>query len=142
MVRDPDDSARGVGLESRRKHVGHLVVTAVSSKDLVRDPVCTARCSPKRTVDDVSGFFGSRRIPPMGKILASWRHPRFTVLPGYRRRGDFRHSAFLRWQTGGGDSDYPLPVMGGVSLLLYGVIGASRSSRIDQIESTATKRKT
>lgn len=60
----------------------------------------------------------------MGKILASWRSPAFTV----RVIGGAAIFAILLSCVGklaAAIQIIPLPVMGGVSLLLYGVIGAS-----------------
>ncbi|QUI98213.1 hypothetical protein KCP74_12730 [Salmonella enterica subsp. enterica] len=72
----------------------------------------------------VSGFFGSTPNTPMGKY---WRH-------GDRTRLQYRLSAARRFfairscvgKLAAAIQIIPLPVIGGVSLLLYGVIGASK----------------
>lgn len=92
------------------EHVGHLVVTAnIVKKDLVRDPVCTARCSLTDCRRSFPVSSAPRRIPPMGKILASWRSPAFTVpgLSAARRFSPFCFPALANWRRRFRLSRYP-----------------------------------
>ncbi|EIE5826637.1 uracil permease [Salmonella enterica] len=93
------------------EHVGHLVVTAnIVKKDLVRDPGLHRSMFANGLSTIVSGFFGSTPNTTYGENIGVMAITR----------------VYSTWVIGGAAIQIiPLPVMGGVSLLLYGVIGAS-----------------
>ncbi|SUH35840.1 uracil permease [Salmonella enterica subsp. enterica] len=117
------------------EHVGHLVVTAniVQKGFSARSPVLHRSMFANGLSTIVSGFFGSTPNTTYGENIGVMAiTPRLQYL-GYRRRGDFRHSAFLRWQTGGGDSDYPVTRDGrrlAAVVRRYRRVGDSRLDRI------------
>ncbi|WP_036769245.1 uracil permease [Photorhabdus australis] len=108
------------------EHVGHLVVTAnIVKKDLLKEPGlhCSMFANGFSTV--ISGFFGSTPNTTYGenigvmaitKVYSTWVIGGAAIL------------AILLSCVGklaAAIQAVPVPVMGGVSLLLYGVIGAS-----------------
>lgn len=108
------------------EHVGHLVVTAnIVKKDLIRDPGLHRSMFANGISTVISGFFGSTPNTTYGenigvmaitKVYSTW------VIGG---------AAILAimlscvGKLAAAIQAVPVPVMGGVSLLLYGVIGAS-----------------
>ena len=108
------------------EHVGHLVVTAnIVKKDLIRDPGLHRSMFANGISTVFSGFFGSTPNTTYGenigvmaitKVYSTWVIGGAAVL------------AILLSCIGklaAAIQAVPVPVMGGVSLLLYGVIGAS-----------------
>jgi uracil permease len=108
------------------EHVGHLVVTAnIVKKDLLRDPGLHRSMLANGLSTVISGFFGSTPNTTYGenigvmaitKVYSTWVIGGAAVL------------AILLSCCGklaAAIQAVPVPVMGGVSLLLYGVIGAS-----------------
>lgn len=108
------------------EHVGHLVVTAnIVKKDLLRDPGLHRSMFANGISTVISGFFGSTPNTTYGenigvmaitKVYSTWVIGGAAVL------------AILLSCVGklaAAIQAVPVPVMGGVSLLLYGVIGAS-----------------
>ncbi|MGC6387676.1 uracil permease [Ewingella sp. S1.OA.A_B6] len=108
------------------EHVGHLVVTAnIVKKDLLRDPGLHRSMLANGLSTVLSGFFGSTPNTTYGenigvmaitKVYSTW------VIGG---------AAILAimlsciGKLAAAIQAVPVPVMGGVSLLLYGVIAAS-----------------
>ncbi|EML5997445.1 uracil permease [Klebsiella pneumoniae] len=94
------------------EHVGHLVVTAnIVKRDLIRDPGLHRSMFANGLSTIVSGFFGSTPNTTYGENI-----------------GGAAIIAILLSCVGklaAAIQIIPVPVMGGVSLLLYGVIGAS-----------------
>ncbi len=116
------------------EHVGHLVVTAnIVKKDLVRDPGLHRSMFANGLSTIVSGFFGSTPNTTYGEnigVMAITRVYSTWVIGG---AAIFRHSAFLRRQTGGGDSDYPVTRDGrrlAAVVRRYRRVGDSRIDRI------------
>lgn len=108
------------------EHVGHLVVTAnIVKKDLLQDPGLHRSMFANGFSTILSGFFGSTPNTTYGenigvmaitKVYSSWVIGGAAVL------------AILLSCIGklaAAIQVIPVPVMGGISLLLYGVIGAS-----------------
>ncbi|MTD37757.1 uracil permease [Erwinia sp. CPCC 100877] len=108
------------------EHVGHLVVTGnIVRKDLVRDPGLHRSMFANGFSTVLSGFFGSTPNTTYGenigvmaitKVYSTWVIGGAAIL------------AILLSCIGklaAAIQIIPVPVMGGVSLLLYGVIGAS-----------------
>jgi uracil permease len=108
------------------EHVGHLVVTGnIVRKDLVRDPGLHRSMFANGFSTMFSGFFGSTPNTTYGenigvmaitKVYSTWVIGGAAIL------------AILLSCIGklaAAIQIIPVPVMGGVSLLLYGVIGAS-----------------
>lgn len=108
------------------EHVGHLVVTAnIVKRDLMKDPGLHRSMFANGFSTVLSGFFGSTPNTTYGenigvmaitKVYSSWVIGGAAVL------------AILLSCVGklaAAIAAVPVPVMGGVSLLLYGVIGAS-----------------
>ncbi|MNG75836.1 Uracil permease [compost metagenome] len=108
------------------EHVGHLVVTAnIVKKDLLRDPGLHRSMFANGISTVISGFFGSTPNTTYGenigvmaitKVYSTWVIGGAAIL------------AILLSCVGklaAAIQAVPVPVMGGVSLLLYGVIGAS-----------------
>ncbi|WP_241595421.1 uracil permease [Rosenbergiella epipactidis] len=108
------------------EHVGHLVVTAnIVKRDLIRDPGLHRSMLANGLSTLFSGFFGSTPNTTYGENIGVMAITR----------------AYSTWVIGGAAimaialscvgklaaiiQAIPVPVMGGVSLLLYGVIGAS-----------------
>ncbi len=108
------------------EHVGHLVVTAnIVKKDLVRDPGLHRSMFANGLSTVISGFFGSTPNTTYGENIGVMAITR----------------VYSTWVIGGAAilaillscigklaaviQAVPTPVMGGVSLLLYGIIGAS-----------------
>ncbi|VCY43543.1 Uracil permease [Klebsiella pneumoniae] len=107
------------------EHVGHLVVTAnIVKRDLIRDPGLHRSMFANGLSTIVSGFFGSTPNTTYGENIGVMAITR-VYSTGNRRRGD--HSILLSCvgKLAAAIQIIPVPVMGGVSLLLYGVIGAS-----------------
>ena len=106
------------------EHVGHLVVTAnIVKKYSIRDPglhrSMFANCA------DYSGFFGSTPNTTYGEnigVMAITRVYSTWVIGG---AAIFAILLSCVGKLAAAIQIIPLPVMGGVSLLLYGVIGAS-----------------
>ncbi len=108
------------------EHVGHLVVTAnIVKKDLIRDPGLHRSMFANGLSTVISGFFGSTPNTTYGEnigVMAITRVYSTWVI------GGAAIIAILLSCVGklaAAIQMIPLPVMGGVSLLLYGVIGAS-----------------
>nr|WP_229015595.1 uracil permease [Photorhabdus bodei] len=108
------------------EHVGHLVVTAnIVKKDLLKEPGLHRSMFANGFSTVISGFFGSTPNTTYGenigvmaitKVYSTWVIGGAAVL------------AILLSCVGklaAAIQAVPIPVMGGVSLLLYGVIGAS-----------------
>ncbi|CAQ83874.1 MULTISPECIES: uracil permease [Photorhabdus] len=108
------------------EHVGHLVVTAnIVKKDLLKEPGLHRSMFANGFSTVISGFFGSTPNTTYGenigvmaitKVYSTWVIGGAAVL------------AILLSCVGklaAAIQAIPVPVMGGVSLLLYGVIGAS-----------------
>ena len=108
------------------EHVGHLVVTAnIVKKDLIRDPGLHRSMFANGFSTIISGMFGSTPNTTYGENIGVMAITR----------------VYSTWVIGGAAiiaillscvgklaaviQAIPVPVMGGVSLLLYGVIGAS-----------------
>jgi uracil permease len=108
------------------EHIGHLVVTAnIVKKDLIRDPGLHRSMFANGLSTVISGFFGSTPNTTYGENIGVMAITR----------------VYSTWVIGGAAilaillscvgklaaviQAIPVPVMGGVSLLLYGVIGAS-----------------
>ena len=108
------------------EHVGHLVVTAnIVKRDLIRDPGLHRSMLANGLSTVFSGFFGSTPNTTYGENIGVMAITR----------------VYSTWVIGGAAimaialscvgklaaiiQAIPVPVMGGVSLLLYGVIGAS-----------------
>ncbi len=108
------------------EHVGHLVVTAnIVKKDLIRDPGLHRSMFANGLSTVISGFFGSTPNTTYGEnigVMAITRVYSTWVI------GGAAIIAILLSCVGklaAAIQAIPVPVMGGVSLLLYGVIGAS-----------------
>ncbi|OCQ52781.1 Uracil permease [Photorhabdus australis subsp. thailandensis] len=108
------------------EHVGHLVVTAnIVKKDLLKEPGLHRSMFANGFSTVISGFFGSTPNTTYGenigvmaitKVYSTWVIGGAAIL------------AILLSCVGklaAAIQAVPVPVMGGVSLLLYGVIGAS-----------------
>lgn len=108
------------------EHVGHLVVTAnIVKKDLLKDPGLHRSMFANGISTVISGFFGSTPNTTYGEnigVMAITRVYSSWVIGG---------AAILAillscvGKLAAAIQAVPVPVMGGVSLLLYGVIGAS-----------------
>ena len=108
------------------EHVGHLVVTAnIVGKDLMRDPGLHRSMFANGLSTMISGFFGSTPNTTYGEnigVLAITKVYSTWVIGG---------TAIIAivlsccGKLAAAIQIIPVPVMGGVSLLLYGVIGAS-----------------
>ncbi|MDE1486920.1 uracil permease [Xenorhabdus bovienii] len=108
------------------EHVGHLVVTAnIVQKDLLKDPGLHRSMFANGFSTMISGFFGSTPNTTYGEnigVMAITRVYSSWVIGG---------AAILAillscvGKLAAAIQVIPVPVMGGVSLLLYGVIGAS-----------------
>lgn len=87
MVRDPDDSARGVGRDRRacRSSGGD---GEYRQKDLVRDPGLHRSMFANGLSTIISGFFGSTPNTTYGENIGVMAITR-VYSTGYRRRGDF-----------------------------------------------------
>ncbi|MCP2005833.1 MULTISPECIES: uracil permease [Buttiauxella] len=108
------------------EHVGHLVVTAnIVKKDLIRDPGLHRSMFANGLSTVISGFFGSTPNTTYGEnigVMAITRVYSTWVI------GGAAIIAILLSCVGklaAAIQIIPVPVIGGVSLLLYGVIGAS-----------------
>ncbi len=108
------------------EHVGHLVVTAnIVKRDLVKDPGLHRSMLANGLSTLFSGFFGSTPNTTYGEnigVMAMTRVYSTWVIGGAAIMAIFlscigKLAAVIQ--------AIPVPVMGGVSLLLYGVIGAS-----------------
>ncbi len=108
------------------EHVGHLVVTAnIVKKDLVRDPGLHRSMFANGLSTIISGFFGSTPNTTYGEnigVMAITRVYSTWVIGG---AAIFAILLSCVGKLAAAIQIIPLPVMGGVSLLLYGVIGAS-----------------
>lgn len=108
------------------EHIGHLIVTGnIVGKDLSRDPGLDRSLLGNGISTIISGFFGSTPNTTYGenigvmaltKVYSSW------VIGGAAVAAVFL--SFLG-KLAALISTIPTPVMGGVSLLLFGVIAAS-----------------
>ncbi|SFN12441.1 uracil permease [Izhakiella capsodis] len=108
------------------EHVGHLVVTAnIVKKDLIKDPGLHRSMFANGISTVISGFFGSTPNTTYGEnigVMAITRVYSTWVIGG---------AAVLAillsciGKLAAAIQAVPVPVMGGVSLLLYGVIAAS-----------------
>ncbi len=108
------------------EHVGHLVVTAnIVKKDLLRDPGLHRSMFANGLSTVISGFFGSTPNTTYGEnigVMAITRVYSTWVIGG---AAIFAILLSCVGKLAAAIQMIPLPVMGGVSLLLYGVIGAS-----------------
>ncbi len=110
------------------EHVGHLVVTAnIVKKDLLRDPGLHRSMLANGLSTVLSGFFGSTPNTTYGenigvmaitKVYSTWVIGGAAILA-------ILLSCIGKLAAAIQAVPVPVPVMGGVSLLLYGVIGAS-----------------
>ena len=94
------------------EHVGHLVVTSnIVSKDLMKEPGLERSLLGDGLANILSGFFGATPNTTYGENIG--------VLAITR--------CFSVWVIGGAAIIHaiPVPVMGGVSILLFGIIAAS-----------------
>ena len=108
------------------EHVGHLVVTAnIVKRDLLRDPGLHRSMFANGVSTILSGFFGSTPNTTYGenigvmaitKVYSTW------VIGG---AAIFAILLSCVGKLAAAIQAVPVPVMGGVSLLLYGVIAAS-----------------
>ncbi len=108
------------------EHVGHLVVTAnIVKRDLLRDPGLHRSMFANGVSTMLSGFFGSTPNTTYGenigvmaitKVYSTW------VIGG---AAVFAILLSCVGKLAAAIQAVPVPVMGGVSLLLYGVIAAS-----------------
>lgn len=108
------------------EHVGHLAVTAsIVKRDLMKDPGLHRSMFANGLSTIISGFFGSTPNTTYGenigvmaitKVYSTW------VLGG---AAIFAILLSCVGKLAAAIQIIPVPVMGGVSLLLYGVIGAS-----------------
>lgn len=108
------------------EHVGHLVVTAnIVKRDLIKDPGLHRSMFANGLSTVISGFFGSTPNTTYGEnigVMAITRVYSTWVIGGAAVIAIFlscigKLAAVIQ--------AIPVPVMGGVSLLLYGVIAAS-----------------
>lgn len=108
------------------EHVGHLVVTAnIVKRDLVRDPGLHRSMFANGLSTVISGFFGSTPNTTYGEnigVMAITRVYSTWVIGG---AAIFAILLSCVGKLAAAIQAIPVPVMGGVSLLLYGVIGAS-----------------
>nr|VUD27751.1 uracil permease [Salmonella sp. NCTC 7297] len=109
------------------EHVGHLVVDGEyrQKRSGTRSRVCTAQCSLTDCRRSSPASSAPRRIPPMGEnigVMAITRVYSTWVIGG---AAIFAILLSCVGKLAAAIQIIPLPVMGGVSLLLYGVIGAS-----------------
>lgn len=108
------------------EHVGHLVVTAnIVKKDLIRDPGLHRSMFANGLSTMISGFFGSTPNTTYGEnigVMAITRVYSTWVIGG---AAIFAILLSCVGKLAAAIQAIPVPVMGGVSLLLYGVIGAS-----------------
>lgn len=108
------------------EHVGHLVVTGnIIKKDLVRDPGLHRSMFANGFSTIISGFFGSTPNTTYGEnigVLAITRVYSTWVIGG---AAIFAILLSCVGKLAAAIQIIPVPVMGGVSLLLYGVIGTS-----------------
>lgn len=101
-----------------------MVTANIVKRDLIRDPGLHRSMFANGLSTIISGFFGSTPNTTYGENIGVMAITR-VYSTGYWRRGDHCDSALLRRQTGGGYPNHSGTGDGGVSLLLYGVIGAS-----------------
>lgn len=108
------------------EHIGHLVVTGnIVNKDLVKDPGLDRSLMGNGFSTILSSFFGSTPNTTYGEnigVLAITRVYSIWVIGGAAVIAIFlsfcgKLAALI--------SSIPSPVMGGISLLLFGIIGAS-----------------
>ena len=108
------------------EHVGHLVVTAnIVKRDLIRDPGLHRSMFANGFSTIISGFFGSTPNTTYGEnigVMAITRVYSTWVIGG---AAIFAILLSCVGKLAAAIQIIPVPVMGGVSLLLYGVIGAS-----------------
>lgn len=107
------------------EHVGHPVVTAnIVKKDLIRDPGLHRSMFANGLSTVISGFFGSTPNTTYGENIGVMAITR-VYSTGHWRGGNFAILLSCVGKLAAAIQVIPPPVMGGVSLLLYGVIGAS-----------------
>ncbi|WKX25644.1 uracil permease [Tatumella ptyseos] len=108
------------------EHVGHLVVTAnIVKRDLIRDPGLHRSMLANGLSTLFSGFFGSTPNTTYGEnigVMAITRVYSTWVISG---AAIMAIALSCVGKLAAIIQAIPVPVMGGVSLLLYGVIGAS-----------------
>lgn len=108
------------------EHVGHLVVTAnIVKKDLLRNPGLHRSMFANGISTVFSGFFGSTPNTTYGEnigVMAITQVYSTWVIGG---AAIFAILLSCIGKLAAAIQVIPVPVMGGVSLLLYGVIGAS-----------------
>jgi len=108
------------------EHVGHLVVTAnIVKKDLLKDPGLHRSMFANGISTIISGFFGSTPNTTYGENIGVMAITR--VYSSWVIGGTAILAILLSCvgKLAAAIQAVPVPVMGGVSLLLYGVIGAS-----------------
>ena len=109
------------------EHVGHLVVTAnIVKKDLLRDPGLHRSMFANGLSTVISGFFGSTPNTTYGEnigVMAITRVYSTWVIGG---AAIFAILLSCVGKLAAAIQMIPLPVMGGVSLLLYGVLIESK----------------
>ncbi|CQJ28059.1 uracil permease [Yersinia enterocolitica] len=110
------------------EHIGHLVVTAnIVKKDLIRDPGLHRSMFANGISTVISGFFGSTPNTTYGEnigVMAITRVYSTWVIGGAAILA-IMLSCIGKLAAAIQAVPVPVPVMGGVSLLLYGVIAAS-----------------
>lgn len=108
------------------EHVGHLVVTAnIVQRDLLRDPGLHRSMFANGASTLLSGFFGSTPNTTYGEnigVMAITRVYSTWVIGG---AAILAIALSCVGKLAAAIQAVPVPVMGGVSLLLYGVIAAS-----------------
>lgn len=108
------------------EHVGHLVVTAnIVQRDLLRDPGLHRSLFANGASTLLSGFFGSTPNTTYGEnigVMAITRVYSTWVIGG---AAILAIALSCVGKLAAAIQAVPVPVMGGVSLLLYGVIAAS-----------------
>lgn len=108
------------------EHVGHLMVTAnIVKKDLMNDPGLHRSMFANGLSTTISGFFGSTPNTTYGEnigVLAITKVYSTWVIAG---AAIFAVLLSCVGKLAAAIQVIPVPVMGGVSLLLYGVIAAS-----------------
>lgn len=108
------------------EHVGHLLVTGnIVGRDLVKDPGLDRSLLGNGLSTMISGFFGSTPNTTYGENIGVMAMTR--VYSTYVIGGAAVFAIILSFvgKLAAAIQSIPVPVMGGVSMLLYGIIAAS-----------------
>ncbi|WP_371366699.1 Uracil permease [Sporomusa rhizae] len=108
------------------EHVGHLLVTGnIVGRDLVKDPGLDRSLLGNGISTMISGFFGSTPNTTYGENIGVMAMTR--VYSTYVIGGAAVFAIVLSFvgKLAAAIQSIPVPVMGGVSMLLYGIIAAS-----------------